>query len=123
MSNGNWRERRSSRPISDYLQAGSGTNNQAAGGLGTLLARAQLLSRLDAVLAELLDPALAPHVRVANVRDHKLVLVTPVAPIATRIRLLAPELLQQFQARDIKLFSSIETTVAPLPAHLMRREP
>ena len=106
------------RPLGDILaQPASG------GGLGKLLARAEQLARLDALLAELLEPGLAPHVRVANVRDGCLVLVTPVAPIATRLRMLAPTLLEQFRERGVTVFSRIETTVAPLPAHVMRREP
>ena len=107
------------RPIGDYLQGGTGS--EQTGSLGKLLARAQQLARLDALLAELLDPALAPHVRVANVRDDCLLLVTPVAPIATRMRMLEQDLLQQFHARGVKAFHSIQTTVAPLPAHLMKR--
>ena len=118
MSNGNWREKRSMRPLGDIL-AQSGQDS----GLAGLLARAEQLARLDAMLVELLEPGLAPHVRVANVRDDCLVLVTPVAPIATRLRLLAPTLLEQFRARGVQAFHRIETTVAPLPPQVMQREP
>lgn len=86
-------------------------------GLGGLLARARRLDRIDRALAAALDPRHAPHVRVANVRDGKLILATPVAPIAQRIKMEAPRLLETLRREFRDDFSQLEVMVTPdLPA-------
>ena len=117
MNPSDWKEKRWSRPVGELM-----SDDQAAGAaLPRLLARARQLARLESVLDEILDPALARHVRVANVRDGRLILVTPVAPIATRLRLETPRLLNRFRARGIDFFDTIETRVAPIPPHLLKK--
>jgi hypothetical protein len=123
MSSSGWKEKRWSRPVREHLddQQGSQQAGGGRGGLAKLLARAEQLARLETLLDELVDPALARHVRVANVRDGRLILVTPVAPIATRLRLEAPRLLEGFREHGIEFFDRIETRVAPFPPHLLRK--
>ncbi len=88
--------------------------------LTDLLARARRLDEMDQLLAKELDERFAPHVRVANVRDGALILATPVAPIATRLKMEAPRLLQTLQRAFPAEFNRIEILVTP---DLPRREP
>jgi hypothetical protein len=82
-------------------------------GLAAMLARAARLEQMDRSLADILDPRHAPHVRVMNVRDGKLLLATPVAPIATRLRMEAPKLLPELQRLFPGEFLSLEVVVTP----------
>ncbi|MEM1412494.1 MAG: DUF721 domain-containing protein [Pseudomonadota bacterium] len=84
-----------------------------ARGLGGLLARAQQLDQLDRAVAAHLGPKLAPHVRVANVRQGTLILMTPVAPIATRLRMEASTLLARLKASYPDTFNGLEVRVTP----------
>lgn len=87
--------------------------------LAGLLARARQLERLDRALAEQLDARYAPHVRVANVRQGLLILATPVAPIATRLRMEAPQLLEALNAVYPGELTTLEIRVTPdLPARV-----
>lgn len=119
MNNDPWREKRSARPLGDYLDK----SEQRSGHFQQILARAQQLARLEGLVLELLDPSLAPHVRLANVRDDLLILVTPVAPIATRLRLVEGELLQGLKEHGVKRFTRVQIRVAPLPVALMQARP
>lgn len=74
-------------PLSDLL-ADQGSD------LGSLLRRATLLTQLQYLLAGSLDPALAARFQVANIRQSRLVLLTPSAAWATRLRMQAPQLLE-----------------------------
>ncbi len=84
-----------------------------ARGLARLLGRARYLDRMDRVLAAELDPRHAPHVRVANLRQGILVLATPVAPIAQRIRMETPRLLSAMQAACPGEIQSLEVKITP----------
>lgn len=81
--------------------------------LTDLLARARRLDAMDQVLAGELDERYAPHVRVANVRDGALILATPVAPIATRLRMESGRLLEVLQRAFPAEFNRIEILVTP----------
>lgn len=109
--NGDTRKR-DARPRAATEIAGADTR-----GLGTLLLRARRLEQLDQALERELDPRHAPHVRVANVRDGALILATPVAPIATRLRMEAPRLLEALRGRLPADVDRIEVRITPdLPA-------
>ncbi len=82
-------------------------------GLARLLGRARHLDRMDRVMAEALDPRHAPHVRVANLRQGVLILATPVAPIAQRIRMETPRLLGAMQAAFPGEVESLEVVITP----------
>ena len=82
-------------------------------GLARLLGRAKHLDRMDRVMAKELDPRHAPHVRVANLRQGVLVLATPVAPIAQRIRMETPRLLAAMQQAFPGECDSLEVVITP----------
>lgn len=107
--------RRKGAPARAVTEIASGDDR----GLAGLLARAQQLERLDRALAARLDERYAPHVRVANVRNGVLILATPVAPIATRLRMEAPALLEALRNAYPGTLNSLEIRVTPdLPARV-----
>ena len=65
------------------------------GDLGSLLRRAHELEALDLALRAHLDPALAAHCRVANIRGTQLVCLAHSSAAAARLRLMGQELLAQ----------------------------
>ena len=67
----------------------------AAPGLERLIQRARYLESVDKALQQLLGSSLAGHCRVANINHDTLVLQTTSAAWGTRLRYLAPTLLQQ----------------------------
>lgn len=88
--------------------------------LTDLLVRARHLDEMDQLLARELDERFAPHVRVANVRDGALILATPVAPIATRLKMESTRLLEVLQRAYPSEFNRIEVLVTP---DIPRRDP
>ena len=105
MSNSEQRRKRV-KAVSDLM-------DQGGGALPRLLLRAQRLQELDQALSDELDPGIAPHVRVANVRDGKLILCTPVAPIGTRLRMEAPRLIATLQRSYPGLFTELDVRITP----------
>lgn len=82
---------------------------------GSLLERAGLLMRLEQLLRPMLDPALAEQFRVANLRHSRLILLTPTATWATRLRMAAPQLLGSLHRSGHAGIESIDIRVGPLP--------
>ncbi|KAA9129732.1 DUF721 domain-containing protein [Marinihelvus fidelis] len=101
-----WKEKRLARPVAELMA-------KPGSGLAGLLQRAEALARVDAVVRDLLPPSLAPHVRVANVRDGKLILCTPVAAIATRLRMEGPGLLEQLRDHGVTGVAALEVLITP----------
>ena len=89
--------------------------NSQSGGMGKLLKQARSLQFLQKQLASLLEPEMASLVQVAVLRDGCLVLVTPSASLATRIRMDSNVLINSLRKFGIKGVSNIEIRVAPLP--------
>jgi hypothetical protein len=85
-------------------------------GLGELVRQARKLDALDHALGRLLDPGMSERVRVAALRERCLVLVTPSAALATRLKMDTPALLKSLQASGVTGVSRIEVRTAPLPA-------
>jgi len=83
-------------------------------GLGTLLAHARVLNRLDQILTSILDPNLSCHCQVAEFRDHCLVLVCSNATFATRIRMISPQLLESFGEEGDFGIKRMEIRIAPV---------
>lgn len=111
------RRRGASRPVADWLAG-------AEPGLGRLLAVARRLDRLDRELQALLDPGMAGQVRAAALRDGALLLITPSATLATRLRLDAAHLVRALQAAGERAVTALEVRVAPLPqGHAETRQP
>ncbi len=99
--------RRRPRRVSEFLRPG-GT------ALGKLLSRAREIERLDRKVAALLEPGLADRVQVAALRDGCMVLVTPSAALATRLRMDAGHLLDTLQANGEKAVREVSVRVAPI---------
>lgn len=82
--------------------------------LGALYRHAQGLARIEALLAGLTGPELAARFQVANVRQDRLILVTPTAAWATRLRMLAPQMLRLLETRGLGNLKHIDLRVAPI---------
>ena len=83
-------------------------------GLGKLLDQARQLQFLDQKLADLLEPEIGSQVQVAALRENCLVLVTPSAALATRLKHDSDSLLNSLQASGVKGISQIRVRTAPL---------
>jgi hypothetical protein len=84
-------------------------------GLGELLAVARRLDQLNRKLENLLDPGMGAQVRAAGLREGRLVLVTPSATLATRLRLDAAQIAETLRANGERGVEEIAVRVAPLP--------
>jgi hypothetical protein len=73
-------------PKSPFLAALDGATS---GDLGSVIDRARALDALDRRLRQYLPPSLAPHVRLGNVRDGRLVFLVSSPVWKTRLRLHA----------------------------------
>jgi len=92
--------------------------------LGSLLQRAQLLLELQRLLAGAVDPSVAERFQVANIHRHRLILLTPTAAWATRLRMQAPQLLESARQAGYADLREVEIRVSPLvePPAAKRRE-
>lgn len=81
---------------------------------GGLLKRANLLLQIEQALRGMLDTDLAGRYRVANVRHGRLILLAPAAAWATRLRMLAPQLLDRLHQSGYADIESIDVRVGPL---------
>jgi len=92
--------------------SGSGTN--PGKNVGAFYDHARELARLDSLLAGFLAPEIATRFQVANLRQNQLILITPSASLATRIKLQASELLSFLHASGYRQVQQIDIRVAPL---------
>jgi hypothetical protein len=97
--------------------------------LAPLLEHAARLDLLDRSLRDALPPTLAPHCRLANVRESHLVFVARSPAAASRLRLYAAVLLdtarlatgqplKELTVKVAKRWESVATTAGPNPAPL-----
>lgn len=91
--------------------------------LGALFRHAERLAQIEALLAGITGPDTAARFQVANVRQDRLILVTPTAAWATRLRLAAPQLIQSLQASGHAYLHHIDIRVAPLHREAAERKP
>ena len=82
--------------------------------LGALYDHARLLARLDSLLSGFFDPALAGQCKVANLREDRLILISPSASCATRIRLQSNAILDFLLESGFPQLREIEIRIAPL---------
>jgi hypothetical protein len=68
------------------------------GHFGTIVKKAATIKKLNQVLHATLQKKMQPHCRVANFRDHKLMLQIDAATWATQIIYLLPDILSHFQS-------------------------
>jgi hypothetical protein len=92
----------------------SDPGNSAAKNLGVFYNHARVLAGLDSLLSGYFDPEVATRFQVANLRQDQLILLTPSASIATRLRLQAPELLDFLHVSGYRQIHGLEVRVAPL---------
>lgn len=94
-------------PISQVL-------NSSSGGFAQVLERAKELRKLSFKLKNLVDAPLNEHIYVANIRDNILVIGTDSAVWHTRIKYLAPSILEQMkQIKGLEKLESVEFRVQP----------
>lgn len=82
--------------------------------LGAFYDHARELARLDSLLAGFFDPELATRFQVANLRQDQLILITPSASLATRLKLQVPEMLEFLHGAGIHQVHDIEIRVSAL---------
>lgn len=104
----------------------SDSGNNSKKNLGAFYDHARVLAQLDSLLSGFKSPDLATRFQVANLRQDHLILITPSASLATRLKLQVPEMLKFLHASGIHHVHDIEIRVAPLQKPLtepkMRRE-
>ena len=83
-------------------------------GLGDLLKYAGELERLENLLRGLVDADLANRFQVAAVRKNRLVLITPTASWATRLRMHASHIVGSLHNAGVTTIDHIDLRVAPL---------
>ncbi|HHC73065.1 MAG TPA: DUF721 domain-containing protein [Thiotrichales bacterium] len=88
-------------------------------GTAELVTRGLLLERLSQRLEPLLPPTLQGHCRVANLRDETLVLAVDSPAWASRVRFLAPALVEELSRREGLRLSRCRILV--MPPHVPRR--
>ena len=82
--------------------------------LSGLCRKAREFTRIQALLARHSGPDLSGQFQVANIRQDRLVLVTPTASWATRLRMQAPQYLSVLQTHGYGQIRHIDIRVAPL---------
>jgi hypothetical protein len=104
--------------LSEILSGQGSTldSNRADSNLGSLLRHAGLLTQLQQLLAGTLDPALAAHFQVANLRQNRLVLLASSPAWATRLRMQAADVLAILRRSGHPDLDEVEVRVAPLTA-------
>lgn len=83
-------------------------------GLNTLLEHANHLIHLETLLTDLLDSDLAAHFQVAAARKNRLILISPSATWAMKLRMQAPRLISSLHAAGSRQIEHIDIRVAPL---------
>jgi len=82
--------------------------------LGKLLQRANLLSKIEQLIAGVLEPGMAAHFQVGTLRENRLILISPSAPWATRLRLESTEIIKSLHLSGYTQIEYIDIRVAPL---------
>ncbi len=88
--------------------------NDPDSSLSNLLERASYLMQLETLLTGLLDSDLAAQFQVAAARKNRLILISPSASWATRLRMQAPRLISSLHAAGVRQIEHIDIRVAPL---------
>ena len=88
--------------------------NDPDSSLSNLLKRARYLRQLEIVLTDLLEADLKAQFQVAAARKNRLILISPSASWATRLRMQAPRLISSLQAAGARQIEHIDIRVAPL---------
>jgi hypothetical protein len=81
--------------------------------LGPLIQKASQLEALGRILAEVLPESLQPQCRLANVQNKVLVLQTFNNASASKLRMIAPRILERF-TREVGALESVKIEIRPL---------
>ena len=88
--------------------------NKSTGGLAQVIERAKELRKLSFKLQQMVDEPLNQHIYVANIRENTLVIGTDSAVWHTRIKYLAPSILEQMQQiKGLEKLKRVEFRVQP----------
>ena len=91
--------------------------NNTNTGLAKVVSRAKKLKKLTTLLKSMVDAPLSDHIYVANIRDTTLIIGTDSAAWHTRVKYLAPMILDQMrQLPDMDRLQQIEFRVQPFSA-------
>ena len=82
--------------------------------LSVLFRKARELTQIESLLAAEIDPAIASQFQVAAMRQDRLILVTPTASWATRLRMQTNSMLQALHKSGHEQLRFIDIRVAPL---------
>lgn len=106
--------RSSTRRLNDILAASAPASGSAPDtSLGRLLTRARFLARLESLLSDCVSPELAHQFQVAAVRGNRLILISPTAAWATRLRMHSAQMLGLLQTTGHADIRQIDVRVAP----------
>lgn len=88
----------------------------SAGGhsLGSLLGHARVLARVETLLRGFIGAETTTQLQVANLREDRLILITPTATWATRLRLQTPQMLPFLHSSGYPQLRHIDIRVAPI---------
>ncbi len=84
------------------------------GKLSGLLQHARQVAQIDDRFKALLPAEIAEHVHVANLAEGRLILVTPVAAIATRLRMEADAIRQRLAEKGAAEIRAVEVRIQPV---------
>ena len=99
------------RRVGEFLtNTGSDTDSR----LGNLMQRAAFLMQLESLLSSLVEPDLSVQFQVAAARKNRLILISPTASWATRLRMQAPQIISSLHAAGVTKIEHIDIRVAPL---------
>jgi hypothetical protein len=82
--------------------------------LGKLLQRANLLIKVEHLIAGFLKPGMAAQFQVGTVRENRLILISPSASWATMLRMEAAGILKSLHSSGYTQIEHIDIRVAPL---------
>ena len=98
---------KSSRPISELM-------SRPDSSLSKLVKHANYLAQLETVIRGFLSPDMAAQFQVASARKNRLILISPTASWATRLRMHTPQLINSLRAVGFTEVDKIDIRVAPL---------
>jgi hypothetical protein len=82
--------------------------------LGKLLQRANLLMKVEQLIADYLEPGMATRFQVGTIRENRLILISPSASWATMLRMEAPGIIKSLHLSGYTQIEYIDIRVAPL---------
>jgi len=102
---------KTTRRIGEFL---TNTGSDTGSRFGSLMQRAAYLMQVESLLSSLVEPDLAAQFQVAAARKNRLILISPTASWATRLRMQAPQLISSLHAAGLTDIEHIDIRVAPL---------